>query len=1185
MKTKIFLCPLAILLLVVTTYQLKSQTWTPLTSGTTSHLRGVSAPSANTCYVAGASGKILKTINGGASWTQQTSGTSQDLYSIIFTDLNNGYAVGNNGTAIKTSNGGNTWSSMPVGTGTGVGFRGVYFFDSITGFIVGGTNGGGVPGTMLKTTNAGLTWTILTTSPASTNSLYSIFFTSSSDGYSAGFDGKVIKTTDGGTSWSSISTGNTNPLVGVVKFTSISTGFVQGLNGTILATNNSGIAWSALTSGTSDDLFGIDFYNGNNGSAVGGNVGANTGKIIVTTDGGITWAPVTLSPGTSTLTRVDFVDQNTGYVVGLDGTILKYSACPMANAGSSKTICSDSSVTIGGSPTAIGGASPYTYAWAPLTGLNFSTISNPTAYPITTTTYTVIITDNSGCIAATDSVLVTVYPLPTLNAGSPFSICLGENITLTAIGNASTYTWNNGISDGVSFTPATTATYIVTGTTNGCSQNDTVLVTVNPKPTVVTNNPATGCLPETVDLTLPAVTAGSTGGLTLTYFTDAGATILYPTPTTATSGTYYIVGTILATGCSDTTSVTVTVNPKPDVYTTAPSAVCYPATEDLTSSTVTVGSTTGLIFTYFTDAGATVSYTTPTTATSDTYYIVGTILATGCSDTTAVTVTINPKPTVVTTNLPTVCSPATVDLTLAAITNGSTTGLTFTYFTDSAAAVSYATPTNATSGTYYVVGIIPATGCSDTTAVTVTASPLPTVTANTNADTVCAGVQVTLTGGGTASSYTWTGGVTDAIGFAPGSTLTYTVTGTDGNNCSDTSSITITVNPAPIANAGPDNNLCSGDTVFLSGTGGISYLWTDGINSFTTSTILASPTTSTSYTLTVTDNSGCNASDIASVSVTAGKDLYGHVDFSGGNIVNGNVVIYRHKPVQTQFDTTQVAPLDSLGNYHFTGINPKNYLIKVFADTITYPTVIPTYYGNAFRWNGSAVLIVHHDCTVSDTLNTITMIELTGTGGGNGIIKGKIIKGNGFERAEGEPIPGVDIKLGKNPGGSVTATTSTNEAGDYTFSGVANGNYTIYVDIPGLGCDSSYTFTIDSINNQFLNHNYTADSSMIFITPSSGLGINSSTASLENKFNVYPNPVIGNTTIEYSILQMTEVKTTLEVYNLLGVKISSLVNATQQPGIYKYYFNPQKNNLNSGVYFISLTIDGKTYTKRIVVME
>ncbi len=62
---------------------------------------------------------------------------------------------------------------------------------------------------------------------------------------------------------------------------------------------------------------------------------------------------------------------------------------------------------IGGSPTASGGKSPYTYSWTPTTGLNDSTKPNPTASPTSTTTYTVTVTDANGC-TDTDDVVVTV---------------------------------------------------------------------------------------------------------------------------------------------------------------------------------------------------------------------------------------------------------------------------------------------------------------------------------------------------------------------------------------------------------------------------------------------------------------------------------------------------------------------------------------------------------------------------------------------------------------------------------------------------------------------------------------------------------------------------------------------------------------------------------------------------------
>src|SRR5690606_14205211 len=86
--------------------------------------------------------------------------------------------------------------------------------------------------------------------------------------------------------------------------------------------------------------------------------------------------------------------------------------------------------------------------------------------------------------------------------------------------------------------------------------------------------------------------------------------------------------------------------------------------------------------------------------------------------------------------------------------------------------------------------------CLDSASRTVTVHPLPTVTANATSTSVCAGTQVTLTGGG-ASSYTWNNGVTDGVAFTPTATTTYPVTGTSANNCQNTAQVTVTVNPLP----------------------------------------------------------------------------------------------------------------------------------------------------------------------------------------------------------------------------------------------------------------------------------------------------------------------------------------------------------------------------------------------------
>lgn len=195
--------------------------------------------------------------------------------------------------------------------------------------------------------------------------------------------------------------------------------------------------------------------------------------------------------------------------------------------------------------------------WINLTSFNYSSVG----------VVRVFLPVNAG--AVWNNLCIAISPFCTgitasITANGPITFCQGGNVILTAT-TATSYLWSNNATTQSITVGTAGANTVTTINSNGCSATSaTTTVTVNSKPTVVTTDPSAVCAPSTVDITLPAITTGSTGGLTYTYFTDAGATTPYLTPTATTTGTYYLVGAT-SNSCSDTTAVTVTVNPLPTV--------------------------------------------------------------------------------------------------------------------------------------------------------------------------------------------------------------------------------------------------------------------------------------------------------------------------------------------------------------------------------------------------------------------------------------------------------------------------------------------------------------------------------------------------------------------------------------------------------------------------------------------
>ncbi len=153
---------------------------------------------------------------------------------------------------------------------------------------------------------------------------------------------------------------------------------------------------------------------------------------------------------------------------------------------------------------------------------------------------------------------------------------------------------------------------------------------------------------------------------------------------------------------------------------------------------------------------------------------------------------------------------------------------------------------------------------SDTAFVIITVLPEPEIDAGPDL-TICEG-DIAIVSGAGGIVYLWDGGVIDGLPFLPETTTTYTVSGMDLEGCFGTDELTITVNPTPTVNAGPDQVLCEGETVVLTASGADIFDWSDGVIDGASFIPEDGVTT---YTVTGTSAAGCTALDEVIVTVNA----------------------------------------------------------------------------------------------------------------------------------------------------------------------------------------------------------------------------------------------------------------------------------------------------------------------------
>ena len=489
-------------------------------------------------------------------------------------------------------------------------------------------------------------------------------------------------------------------------------------------------------------------------------------------------------------------------------------------------ICSGNSTQLYANAT--GGSGTYSYSWNSDPAGFTSLLANPAVSPSVTTRYTVVVNDGTNTISG--NVTVTVDPLPTAVISGSATICAGSsaNLSVALTGTAPwSITYTEGTTpltiSGISGTPATisvsptsTKTYRLTAVSDsrctGTSYTGSALVTVNPLPTVYAG--ADRSIPYGTSTAINDATASGVAPLSYSWtpaISFVNASLLNPVTRNLTASDTYTLTVTDGNSCTNSDQMTITVTGSPLAVNPVASSltICSGSPVQLNAN-ATGGSGTYSYSWTSEPAGFTSGIANPIAnpATTTTY----TVHVNDGFNTVSgnVTVTVNPLPTAVISGSSTICAGSSANLSVAltgtppwsiTYTDG-TTPLTISGITGTPATISVS-PTSTKTYRLTAVSDSRCTGTSYTGSALVTVNPLPTVYAGADRN-IPYGTSTTIndaTASGVAPlSYSWT----PATSFVNASLLnpvtrnltasdTFTLTVTDGNLCTNSDRMTVTV--------------------------------------------------------------------------------------------------------------------------------------------------------------------------------------------------------------------------------------------------------------------------------------------------------------------------------------------------------------------------------------------------------
>jgi PKD repeat protein len=472
-----------------------------------------------------------------------------------------------------------------------------------------------------------------------------------------------------------------------------------------------------------------------------------------------------------------------------------------------------------------------------------------------------------------------------------------------------------------------------------------------------------------------------------------------------------------------------------------------------------------------------------------------------------------------------------------------------------------------TSTGAYSVAVQNPSGCIASDAINIVVNPNPTVSLGN--DTGTCGNSVTLDAGSGYAGYAWTtGDMTQTTNVSATGPVAITVT--DGNGCTATDTVNVTLNPAPVVNLGPDSVQCGGTITLDAQNPGALYFWSNSTSAQTTTV-----STSGMYAVQVITPAGCTNSDTVNLTINPVPLVDLGPDTS---ICVSSVTLDAGNPGSSYlWSTTSTSQTVSVGSGTYY-VDVTNSFGCSGSDTISVitnntPTVsagpdVTICTGNSTTLTATGALtyvwsngIQTSNNTVSPTINTVYYVTGYDNNGcsASATVDVTVIP---LENAQfTSSVTGATatftnqstnaVSYNWNFGDASPGSTAANPSHTYT----ANGTYTVTLTVTGPCGSDTYTMTV-TITQVGLQDN-----------------------DLSNTLSLFPNPNDGNFTLSFEFTSQKDV--TIEVMDMAG----RILFSDNESNITSYNKHIGLATAESGMYIVRIVTTEGVVTEKVTVQR